>query len=79
MINDSEFKKLETEIEQQRASIVDLQGRVTDLVKRRLDSASTGKPEAISELQRKIDTLKEDQGKVSHAVASPASERARAS
>jgi hypothetical protein len=67
MKNDSEFKKLETEIEDERASIVELQGRVTELVKRRTDSSSAGKPEAISELQRKIDTLKHEQ--VSHAAA----------
>ena len=72
MINDSESKKLETEIEDERASIVELQGRVTDLVRRRKDRASAGKPEAIWELQRKIDTFKDDQGKVSRDVAAPA-------
>lgn len=60
MTSDSGFKKLEAEIEKERESIASLQGRVKDLVKRREDHTSAAKPEALSELQRTIDTLIED-------------------
>jgi soluble cytochrome b562 len=63
MTNDSEQKNLETEIEKERASIADLQERVKNLVRRREDNNSGMKTEALDQLKRKIDTIKEDRAK----------------
>lgn len=64
MTNDSEQKRLETEIEEERVSIADLQERVKNFVRRREDTNLVAKPEVIDELQRKIDSIKEDRAKV---------------
>ena len=64
MTNDSEQKRLETEIEEERVSIADLQERVKNFVRRREDTNLVAKPEVIDELQRKIDSIKEDRPKV---------------
>jgi uncharacterized protein (UPF0305 family) len=69
MSNDSEYENLEAEIENQRASIAALQERVHDLVKRREEKTSVGKPEAIDELKRKIDTVKEHQSDSNRLIA----------
>jgi hypothetical protein len=60
MNNDSEFKKLEAEIEKERESIASLHDRVNGLVQRRNDNTSTAKPQDVCELQRKIDTMKDE-------------------
>jgi ribosome recycling factor len=70
MTNDSEQKRLETEIEEQRVSIADLRERVKNFVKRREDTSLVAKSDAIGELQRKIDTIKEDRVKTGAAAAS---------
>jgi ribosome recycling factor len=70
MTNDSEQKRFETEIEEQRVSIADLRERVKNFVKRREDTSLVAKSDAIGELQRKIDTIKEDRVKTGAAAAS---------
>jgi hypothetical protein len=67
MTYDSERKNLETEIEKERASIADLQERVKNLVRRREDNNSGMKTEALDQLKRKIDTIKEDRAKAGAA------------